>query len=111
VGKTLPCVEECIYSMGPFSEAMCDVCRLPSGWSLKISLSYKKTTAMDAVDTLNILVIVTALMIVFTYWKTITSQYIRKDQKIMICILTIIVPIVGFILYFIYNNKGKAATT
>jgi hypothetical protein len=66
---------------------------------------------MNPVDQLTLAIVVTALIMIFTYWKTITSQQIPKEKKIVIYVITVLIPILGLILFFVFkNNKGKAVT-
>jgi hypothetical protein len=66
---------------------------------------------MNPVDQLTLAIVVTALIMIFTYWKTITSQQIPKEKKIVIYVISVLIPILGLILFFVFkNNKGKAVT-
>jgi hypothetical protein len=66
---------------------------------------------MNPIDQLTLAIVVTALIMIFTYWKTITSKQIPKEKKIVIYVITVLIPILGLILFFVFkNNKGKAVT-
>jgi hypothetical protein len=54
-------------------------------------------------NTLTFFLVVSILMVVFTYWKTITSD-LSKDRKLALYIITFIAPIIGLILFFVFKK-------
>lgn len=60
---------------------------------------------MNPIDKLTTFLVATALIMIFTYWKTITSKQISKDHKTMIYVVTFLLPIIGLILCFVYETK------
>jgi|GEM_PF-4441214 len=62
--------------------------------------------------TLNIVLALSIAIIVFTYWKTINSSFSR-DRKIALYIVTLIIPVLGLMLYFIFRageKRGSASS-
>jgi hypothetical protein len=57
-------------------------------------------------NTLMIAGIVSALLILFTIYKTATSS-LSQDRKIAVYITTLLAPIIGFIMYFIFMRYSR----
>lgn len=57
-------------------------------------------------NTLIIAVFLTAVVMIFTYWKTITSG-MSKDRKLALYIITFVMPVLGLMLYFVFEKQNK----
>jgi Zn-dependent protease with chaperone function len=55
-------------------------------------------------NTLTFFLVVSIAMVVFTYWKTITSD-LSRDRKLALYIITFIAPIIGLILFFVFKKQ------
>ncbi len=59
-------------------------------------------------DTLTFVLVASLLVIVYTYYRTMRSG-MSKDRKIAVYVVSIIIPILGLILFFVFNrNRDRA---
>jgi RsiW-degrading membrane proteinase PrsW (M82 family) len=67
----------------------------------------QNTIVMDPMNKLTIAIVVSLVIIVFTIWKTKTSRNIPENNKVAIYVWSVLVPIVGLLLFLYRNNKDK----
>ncbi|MBX2896572.1 MAG: hypothetical protein KF763_14100 [Cyclobacteriaceae bacterium] len=59
---------------------------------------------------IQILLLISFAIIAFVYVKTYNAV-LDKEKKIALYVVTFIMPIVGLILYFVFNNKATSSKT
>lgn len=57
-----------------------------------------------------ILLIITITIIVFTFFK-ITTSNLKKDLKAVLYLVTLVVPIIGLIVFYILNVRNAERTS